>query len=320
MKPANFNLVMKISFIILNLPTFKTSILQKSMSNALFSNLFLPLTLAIITLGLGLSISVQDIRNIVKYPKNVLVGLFSQLVLLPLIALFIAYITGLEEVYAVGLVLIAICPGGATANLVNYMIRGNVALSVSITVLNGLITIFTIPFLTSLALILFCKNNTEISIAIPDAVLKIFLLTILPASVGIFIRMKNERFAKGLETPLRYILPVLLLMVYSGVLFFESSSGVHLVWSEFFFILPFALSLNVLAMLAGYFVPALFNVNKQNKFTIAVEVGLQNSTLAIFVAGSLLDNYAIAMVPVVYGSFSFFSTWGLGYFARKYLS
>ncbi len=72
-------------------------------------------------------------------------------------------------------------------------------------------------------------------------------------------------------------------------------------------------------MLAGYFVPALFNVNKQNKFTIAVEVGLQNSTLAIFVAGSLLDNYAIAMVPVVYGSFSFFSTWGLGYFARKYL-
>jgi len=289
------------------------------MSNALFSNLFLPLTLAIITLGLGLSISVQDIRNIVLNPKNVIVGLFSQLILLPLIALFISYITGIKEVYAVGLILIAICPGGATANLVNYMIRGNVALSVSITVINGLITIFTIPFLTSLALILFCKNNTEISIAIPDAVLKIFLLTILPASVGILIRMKNEKIARKLETPLRYILPVLLLMVYSGVLFFESSSGVNLVWSEFFFILPFALSLNILAMLAGYFVPAIFNVNKQNKFTIAVEVGLQNSTLAIFVAGSLLDNYAIAMVPVVYGSFSFFTTWGLGYLARKYL-
>ncbi len=289
------------------------------MSNALFSNLFLPLTLAIITLGLGLSISVQDVRNIVLYPKSVIVGLFSQLFLLPIIALLISFIAGIEEVYAVGLVLIAICPGGATANLVNYMIRGNVALSVSITVLNGLITIFTIPFLTSLALILFCKQNTEISIAIPDAVLKIFLLTILPASVGILIRMKNERFAKRLETPLRYILPVLLLMVYSGVLFLEKSSGVRLVWSEFFFILPFALSLNVLAMVSGYFVPAIFNVNKQNKFTIAVEVGLQNSTLAIFVAGNLLDNYAIAMVPVVYGSFSFFTTWGLGYLARKYL-
>lgn len=289
------------------------------MTNAIFSNLFLPLTLAIITLGLGLSISVQDIRNIVLYPKNVIVGLFSQLFLLPLIALLISYVTGLNEVYAVGLVLIAICPGGATANLVNYMIRGNVALSLSITMVNGLITIFTIPFLTSLALIFYYKENTEISIAIPDAVLKIFLLTILPAMLGILIRIKNEKFANRLETPLRYILPVLLFMVYGGVLFFESSSGVNLVWSEFFFILPFALSLNILAMISGYFLPAIFKLNKQNKFTIAVEVGLQNSTLAIFVAGSLLDNYAIAMVPVVYGSFSFFTTWGLGYFAKKYL-
>lgn len=289
------------------------------MTNAIFSNLFLPLTLAIITLGLGLSISIQDIRNIVLYPKNIIVGLFSQLFLLPLIALLISYVTGLNEVYAVGLVLIAICPGGATANLVNYMIRGNVALSLSITMVNGLITIFTIPFLTSLALIFYYKENTEISIAIPDAVLKIFLLTILPAMLGILIRIKNEKIANRLETPLRYILPVLLFMVYGGVLFFESSSGVNLVWSEFFFILPFALSLNILAMISGYFLPAVFKLNKQNKFTIAVEVGLQNSTLAIFVAGSLLDNYAIAMVPVVYGSFSFFTTWGLGYFAKKYL-
>lgn len=289
------------------------------MTNAIFSNLFLPLTLAIITLGLGLSISIQDIRNIVLYPKNIIVGLFSQLFLLPLIALLISYVTGLNEVYAVGLVLIAICPGGATANLVNYMIRGNVALSLSITMVNGLITIFTIPFLTSLALIFYYKENTEISIAIPDAVLKIFLLTILPAMLGILIRIKNEKIANRLETPLRYILPVLLFMVYGGVLFFESSSGVNLVWSEFFFILPFALSLNILAMISGYFLPAVFKLNKQNKFTIAVEVGLQNSTLAIFVAGSLLDSYAIAMVPVVYGSFSFFTTWGLGYFAKKYL-
>ena len=289
------------------------------MTNALFSNLFLPLTLAIITLGLGLSISVKDIRNIVQNPKNVIVGLFSQLFLLPIIALLISFITGIDGVYAVGLILIAICPGGATANLVNYMIRGNVALSLSITMINGLITIFTIPFLTSLALIFFFKQNSEISIAIPDAVLKIFLLTILPATVGILIRSKNEEIANRLERPLRYILPVLLFMVYGGVLLFESNSGINLVWGEFLFILPLALALNVLAMVLGYFVPGIFNLNKQNKFTIAVEVGLQNSTLAIFVAGNLLDNYAIAMVPVVYGSFSFFTTWGLGYLAKKYL-
>ena len=96
------------------------------MSTTIFSNILLPATLAVITLGLGLSISVQDIRNLVFKPGNTLIGLMCQLFLLPIIAFSIAMATGMDDEYAVGLVIIAACPGGATSNLVNYMIRGNI--------------------------------------------------------------------------------------------------------------------------------------------------------------------------------------------------
>ncbi|MCK5463216.1 MAG: bile acid:sodium symporter family protein [Bacteroidales bacterium] len=284
----------------------------------IFTEIFLPITLAIITLGIGLSISVQDIRNILIQPRNISVGLFSQLLLLPIIAFTIAWVTGLQAELAVGLILIAICPGGATSNLVNFMIRGNVALSLSITVVNGLITILTIPLIAMLALHIFMHQDARIQISFIDAVGQIFMLTVLPAAIGIFIRRYKPVFAGQLENPLRYILPVLLFLVYGGVLFIERGDGA-IDLPMFFHILPYALALNVLAYISGFYVPRFFGLSKRNQFTIAVEVGLQNSTLSIFVATRLLDNYTIALVSVVYGSFSFFTTWAFGYLSRKYL-
>lgn len=284
----------------------------------IFTEIFLPITLAIITLGIGLSISVQDIKNILIKPRNISVGLFSQLVLLPIIAFAIAWITGLQAELAVGLVLIAICPGGATSNLVNFMIRGNVALSLSITVVNGLITIFTIPLIAMLAMEVFVHQDARIQLSFIDAVGQIFVLTVLPATTGILIRRYWTEFADNLENPLRYILPVLLFMVYGGVLFIERGEGA-IDLPMFLQILPYTLALNVLAYISGLYVPRLFGLNKRNQFTIAVEVGLQNSTLAIFVATRLLDNYTMALVAVVYGSFSFFTTWAFGYLSRRFL-
>ena len=180
----------------------------------IFTEIFLPITLAIITLGIGLSISLQDIRNILIQPRNISVGLFSQLLLLPIIAFAIAWVTGLQAELAVGLILISICPGGATSNLVNFMLRGNVALSLSITVVNGLITILTIPLIAMLALEIFMHQDARIQLSFIDAVGQIFMLTVLPASTGILIRRYKPVFAGQLENPLRYILPVLLFLAY----------------------------------------------------------------------------------------------------------
>jgi BASS family bile acid:Na+ symporter len=288
------------------------------MSPTIFSNIFLPVTLAIITLGLGLSISFGDIKNIVVKPFNVIIGLLSQLLLLPLIAFPMALITNIDPEFAVGLVIIAVCPGGATSNLVNYMIRGNVTLSLSITIINSLITVFTIPLLTKFALNLFLSSDAMIQLSFINTVMNIALITVLPATIGVLIRRWNKNFADKLENPLRYLLPVLLFIVYAGVIFFEKSeNGLNL--SKFLYIFPFAISLNILSTIAGFYFPGLFRLSKRDRFTIAIEVGLQNSTLGIFVASTLLDNNKMALVPVVYGSFSFFTTWLAGYLAKRYL-
>jgi BASS family bile acid:Na+ symporter len=246
------------------------------------------------------------------------VGLFSQLVMLPLLDFAIAWVTGLQAELAVGLVLIAICPGGATSNLVNFMLRGNVALSLSITVVNGLITIITIPLIAMMAMDIFMHQDAQIHLSLIDAVGQIFMLTVLPATAGILIRRYKPVFAGQLENPLRYILPVLLFLVFGGVLFFQRGEG-QIDLTLFLQVLPYTLALNVLAYISGFYVPRFFGLSKRNQFTIAVEVGLQNSTLAIFVATRLLDNYTIALVSVVYGSFSFFTTWAFGYLSRKFL-
>jgi len=288
------------------------------MSPNIFSDIFLPITLAIITLGLGLSISYQDIKNIVTRPWNVFIGLMSQLLILPVIAFAIAMITDMDAEYAVGLVIIAACPGGATSNLVNYMIKGNVTLSLSITIVNSLITIFTIPLITKLALNIFLAQDAMIHLSFINTILNISLITVVPATIGVLIRRWNKNLAIKMENPLRYILPALLFFVYAGVIFYDKGDDVLAV-SKYINLLPYAVSLNVLSTLAGFYVPGIFGLSKRDRFTIAIEVGLQNSTLGIFVASTLLNNYKMALVAVVYGSFSFFTTWLFGYLAKRYL-
>jgi len=291
------------------------------MSTSLFSDIFLPATLVIITFGLGLSITLQDIKTIILQPRNIIIGLLSQMILLPVIAFLIAWFTNLEPEYGVGLIIISICPGGATSNLVNYMLRANVALSLSITIVHGLITTVKIPVVAGLALILFMKQHAEIEMPFMNAVLQIFLLTIIPATVGIIIREVRQKFADSLDKPLRVILPALLLMVYAGVIFLEGGEGgrSNRDPGSFLYLIPYALGLNIMSMFSGYYTPRMLRVSKRDSYTIAVEVGLQNSALAIFVAGTLLNNYRMALIAVVYGSFSFFTTWLFGYLAKKYL-
>ena len=288
------------------------------MNTSVFSDILLPATFVVITFGLGLAITIQDIRNIVLEPKNLIIGVLSQMILLPVIAFLIAWVTGLDPEYSVGLVIIAVCTGGIASNLVNFMIRANVALSMSITVIHGLITIVSIPLITALALTVFMHQQARIEMPILHSIFQIFILTIIPATIGIFIRAWKTRFAEKLENPLRIILPLLLLLIYAGVIFLEGEAS-RVEAGRFIYLIPYTLALNVLTTITGYYLPRLFALSKRNSYTIAVGAGLQNSALAIFVAGTLLDNYKMALVAVVYGSFSFFTTWLFGFLAKKYL-
>ncbi|HER07834.1 MAG TPA: bile acid:sodium symporter family protein [Bacteroides sp.] len=283
---------------------------------SLFSDYFLPVTLAIITLGMGLSLTDRDFRNIFVQPRAVITGICCQMILLPVIAFLIARTTDLDPVFKVGLILIAACPGGATSNLVTYILRGNVALSISITAINSLITLVTIPVIVTLALNHFIHQEAEIHLPVWETVMKVFLITLVPAYLGTRIRKRRPGFADRLEQPLRIILPLLLLLIFTGVIFIDQGTGLATI-KDSISIFPYALLLNIMAMLAGLLVAMVLGLVKVNQFTITIEVGLQNSALAIFVATSLLNSRDMALVPVVYGSFSFFTTLLFAWVVKK---
>lgn len=282
----------------------------------LFSNIFLPVTIAIITLGMGLSIEYKDFRNIFLYPKAVIIGICCQMLLLPAIAFGITSIFNFDPVFKVGLIVISSCPGGATSNLVTYLLRGNVALSISMTVLNSLITLITIPAIVSMALLVFLGEEATIKLPIANTILKVFLVTILPAYTGVSLRQYFPENAERFEKYLRYILPVLLLAIYSGVIFIdEGEESARL--TDHLSLIPYPFLLNLVSMLIGWAVARLFRLKPINQFTISIEVGLQNSALAIFVAATILQSQSMAIIPVIYGSFSFFTTFLFGYGVKK---
>jgi BASS family bile acid:Na+ symporter len=280
----------------------------------LFSDTLLPLALAIITLGMGLSIDIKDFKNIFLYPKAVIIGISCQLILLPLIAFGIATMAKIDPVYKVGLIIISACPGGASSNLITFMLAGNVALSISMTVINSLITLITIPLIVSAGVITFLDEHTLIRLPVSETIINIFLITLVPAFIGILLRRYFTLIAEKLKKPLQYLLPMILLGIYSGVIFIEEGEeSSQMLENMDLFI--YALLLNILAMISGWAIAKLFRLGRRNQFTISVEVGLQNSALAIFVASSILHSQSMALVAVVYGSFSFFSTalfgWGV---------
>jgi len=284
--------------------------------SSLFSDIFLPVTLAVITLGMGLSLTEKDFRNIFVHPRAVVTGLLCQMMLLPLIAFFIARISNIDPLLKVGLMIIASCPGGATSNLVTYLLRGNVALSISMTAINSIITLVTIPLVVGLSLGFFLHQDAEIQMNVGETILKVFLITLVPAFMGTRIRKWRPSAADKLEGPLRIILPLLLAVIYAGVLFINGE-GESASWKDFASILPYTFALHLVAMITGLLVARLVSLRLIDRFTISIEVGLQNSALAIFVAATLLQSQSMAVVPVVYGSFTFFTTLLFGWLVKK---
>ena len=258
-------------------------------------------------IGVGLSLTLQSFKSIILYPKAMLTGLFAQMGLLPIIAFVLADRMNIAPEYKVGLVIIAASPGGASSGLVNHLLRANVALSVSLTTINSLLVVFTMPYLTSLALERYMGNAVSISLPFARTVGDIALMTVAPALLGVLIRRIKPVFSRKLEQPLRYILPILLLMAFLGVIFFDTGGESHSYAGALSLVKP-VLLLNAFSMGTGYLITRLMGLGSTSGITISTEVGLQNSSLAIYVAQSLLKSGPMALVGVVYGTLTFAST------------
>jgi len=277
------------------------------MSEGLFSGVFLPATLVVIMIGVGLSLTLQSFRSIILYPKAIFTGLFAQMGLLPIIAFVLADRMNIPPEYKVGLVIIAASPGGASSGLVNHLLRANVALSVSLTTINSLLVVITMPYLTGIAIERYMGDNVSISLPFAQTVGDIALMTVAPALLGVLIRRSWPVFSRKLEQPLRYILPILLLMAFLGVIFFDTEGESHSYAAAMSLVKP-VLLLNTISMGLGYILTRLMGLGSTSGVTISTEVGLQNSSLAIYVAQSLLKSGQMALVGVVYGTLTFAST------------
>jgi len=237
------------------------------------------------------------------------VGLFSQMVLLPIIAFIIASLAPVSPELKVGIMILSVCPGGITSNLVSYFVKGNVALAISLTVCNAFLSLFTIPVLVNLFLKYFLAADQMISLPFLKTMTEIFIITVLPASLGVFVHHKFKSFAQQAEKYLNYILPVLLLLVFLFKFFAgKESGGTGMKMEEIYQLAGWVIALNIGSMIAGFVVGKSFRLHFKNKITIAVEVGLHNTALALIIAGDKIANPAMQKPALVYAMFSFVIT------------
>lgn len=289
------------------------------MESLISTNLLVNVALVIIMLGIGLSLTFGDFKNLFFRPKPIYIGFLSQILILPAIAFSIASIANLPPAMKVGIIIIAACPVGASSNLIVHLFKGDVALSISLTIINSILTPITIPIITNIALNIFMHEQADISLSVAESLSHIGLNVIIPATIGVFVRHYFEKFAKGLEKPLKYILPVILGLVFTIKIFFgETHPEESMTISEVIDIAPYVLGLNLIAMFAGYYIAKRFRLEGKFRLTIAIEVGLQNTALALLIAGNILNNYTMEKPILVYAMFTFFSAllfaW---YFSKK---
>ena len=282
---------------------------------AIISKIFLPISLAIIMLGMGMTLVPNDFKNIFKFPKAILIGLTNQLILLPIIGFILAILFALDPVMAVGLMILASCPGGPTSNLITQVCKGNIALSVTLTALASFISILLIPFILSFALGYFgTATGVTIKLPIVDTILQIMVITVIPILFGMIIRSYKEDFAKRMEKTMRIASTVIFALVFIAVLAASSDKIVSGMKSAGIV----TLLLNVITMSLGYFTAKLFKLNKENAISITIESGIQNGTLALVIAASVLNNPEMG-IPIGAYAIWMFVTGGIlmWYFGKK---
>ncbi|WP_416675703.1 bile acid:sodium symporter family protein [Egbenema bharatensis] len=283
------------------------------MQSNLFTAVLLPLALAIVMLGMGLSLVPQDFQRITRYPKAVTVGILCQVLLLPLIGALITLIVPMQPAIAVGLIVLAVCPGGPSSNLMTYLARGDVALSVTLTAINSIITIFTIPIISNLALQHFLGQTAAISLPIGQTMLQIFLITLLPIAIGMLIRRQFPTTARRLEKQMSRLAIGLLGLIIGLLLLREGSQLPQFLVQVGMGVLL----LNLLAMLTGFGAGKLFQLPLPQQICLAIEVGIQNGTLAIAITAGLLNDADMAVPAAVYSLLMYLTGFGAVFLGRK---
>lgn len=263
-----------------------------------FSSIFIPVTIIFLMVCLGMELAISDFRRLIVFPKAVCVGIVGQMILMPAMAFVVAALVPGSLALKVGLILLAACPGGPLSNSFVYVARGRVDLSVTLTACNGMLALFTTPFIASLGILLFAGDNADIHLPVLKTMAQIFVLAILPVIIGMVIKAHATAWVEKHDPLIRRTATALLLSHVVLVLLLNADN-IRAGMAEM--LLP-ALCFAVLAQSIGYFSAKLMGLDRDTCFTIGVEVGLQNVVLAILIANFLLKRPEFSLFVVVYAT------------------
>lgn len=271
----------------------------------------LPVALGIIMFGLGLSLTLADFARVARHPRAVIIALACQLVLLPVICFGLVLVFQLPPVLAVGMMMLAASPGGTTANLYSHLFRGDVALNISLTAINSVVAVVTLPIITNLAIAYFRPFDDELGMQWSKTV-EVFAIVLLPVIAGMIVRRLWPRFADSMDRPVRIISVIVLVVVIAGAvasnwaLLVENAAGLAAITVLFCLI-----SLSV-----GYLVPRVFRVEQRQAIASSFEIGIHNATLAIVIAQTVMGSVELSLPAAVYGVLMFFVAFGFGFLLR----
>jgi bile acid:Na+ symporter, BASS family len=271
------------------------------MEQNIITLVFLPLALGIIMLGMGLSLVPADFKRIFLFPKAVITGLVNQIIILPVLAIILIGVFSLSAELAVGIMILAACPGGPTSNLLTNLAKGDVALSITLTAIASVITVFTIPFIVNMSLEYFMAADQVIQLPLGKTIAQIFIIMVLPVALGMFIKKKAPVFSMNSEKPVKIISAIFLFLIIAvAVLKGRENLVEYLIMAG-----PATLALNVFSLLIGYISSRILNLSHTQGLTISIESGIQNGTLAITIAVTLLNSTAMSIPPAIYSLLMF---------------
>lgn len=268
----------------------------------LLKTVFLPLALISIMFGMGMSLTAADFRRVVLSPRATLLGLCCQLIGLPVVAFALISLFRLPGDLAVGLMILAACPGGPTSNIITHLCRGDTALSVTLTAVSSVITVFTIPLLVGFSINHFLGAEGAVALPFLTTVAQLVVVTLIPISLGMWVNSARPGFCRRMSGTVNVVSLVFLALVILAAVLREKDLG-----RQFALAGPAALALNLGSLGLGLGAAALFRLSRPQGISISIESGIQNGTLALSIALGLLDSPRIAMPAVVYSLLMFAS-------------
>lgn len=262
-----------------------------------FIQIGLPVSLALIMLSLGLTIRLDDFKQQLAMPRSTIIGLAGQLLLVPVLAIIVIMLFQLPPVLAVGLMILSFCPGGVTSNWFSHIAKANIPLSISLTVIASLITPFTIPLFSELALQMFMGENRNVHIPLGLTMSRLFIISVIPVGLGMFIFSRFKVFSVRWQ-PLIYRLATSLFMLVILSIIIQQ-------WAQLPDLLAqsggASIAMILLAMLAGTLIARITHLSSKDRHTITIEIGMQNGGMALVVTQGVLQSAPLSIVPVVYG-------------------